>query len=85
MVRHSLCIRLQVLIGAPCSNKVDMYSYGVVLWEIITGEQPRRGMLREIRCTAFLQIWGGGGLAGVGFSYPRPSADIFLQNLPLII
>jgi len=39
----------EVLIGAPCSNKVDMYSYGVVLWEIITGEQPRRGMLREIR------------------------------------
>lgn len=40
---------LQVLIGAPCSNKVDMYSFGVIMWELVTGEQPRRGMLREIK------------------------------------
>ena len=47
-------ILLQVLIGAPCSNKVDMYSFGVIMWELITGEQPRRGMLRDIR---YSLIW----------------------------
>ncbi len=25
-----------------------MYSYGVVLWEIITGEAPERGRLRDV-------------------------------------
>ena len=26
-----------------------MYSYGVVLWEIVTGEAPERGRLRDVR------------------------------------
>lgn len=50
-----LLLLLQVLIGAPCSNKVDMYSFGVIMWELITGEQPRRGMLRDIRYLLDLQ------------------------------
>ncbi|KAL3143486.1 hypothetical protein ABBQ38_002293 [Trebouxia sp. C0009 RCD-2024] len=29
-----------------CSTKVDMYSFGVVLWEIATQEVPQRGFLR---------------------------------------
>ena len=28
--------------------QVDSYSYGVLLWEIVTKEQPVRGHLREI-------------------------------------
>ena len=27
--------------------QVDMYSFGVVLWEIVTCEQPSRGQLRD--------------------------------------
>ena len=31
------------------SEKADIYSFGVVIWEIVTGEKPRRGFLRIIQ------------------------------------
>ena len=39
----------EVLMGAACTDKVDIFSYGVLLWEIVTGQQPKRGQLRECR------------------------------------
>ena len=36
--------------GGRCSEKVDIFSYGVVLWELVTGESPVRGRLRPVRC-----------------------------------
>lgn len=36
----------EVLLGRPVSPKADVYSYGVVLWELATNERPERGMLR---------------------------------------
>lgn len=41
---------VQVLLGKTgCTEKVDMYSYGVVLWELCTGESPSGRQLRSVR------------------------------------
>jgi serine/threonine protein kinase len=35
--------------GLRCTEKCDLFSFGVVLWEVVTGETPQRGRLRSIR------------------------------------
>ena len=37
----------QVAYTQPCLLQVDMFSFGVVLWEIVTQETPRCGFLRR--------------------------------------
>lgn len=37
----------EVILGHRCSSPVDIWSFGVVLWEICTGEPPVRGQLRQ--------------------------------------
>ena len=35
------------------TNKADIYSFGVVIWEICTLERPAwRGNLRDIKCAS---------------------------------
>ena len=46
----------EVLMGGRCSEKVDIFSYGVVLWELVTGESPVRGRLRPVRCVPRFSI-----------------------------
>ncbi len=35
-----------------CDEKADIFSYGVVLWELITQQHPRRGCLRDFQVMA---------------------------------
>lgn len=37
-----------MLWGEKCTEKADIFSYGIVLWEIIAGERPVRGQLRDV-------------------------------------
>ncbi|DBB04569.1 hypothetical protein WJX77_008736 [Trebouxia sp. C0004] len=39
----------ELILDGTCTEKVDMYSFGVILWELITTEVPRRGRLRAIK------------------------------------
>ena len=38
----------EVILCAKCTPAADMFSYGVVLWEICTGEVPVRGRMRDV-------------------------------------
>ena len=46
----------ELLTGGKCNEVADIFSFGVLLWELVTGEMPRRGKLRDLRqvtCPAF--------------------------------
>lgn len=38
----------EVILGQQCTTKADVFSFGVVLWEICTGEIPVRGQMRPV-------------------------------------
>jgi serine/threonine protein kinase len=39
----------ELLNGRKCTASVDVYSFGVLAWEVCTGECPRRGSMRDLR------------------------------------
>lgn len=36
---------------------MDIYSFGVILWELVTGDSPQRGRMRAIKCVAFVHAY----------------------------
>ena len=39
----------ELINGGECSEKADIYSIGVILWEIVTAERPYRKQFRAAR------------------------------------
>ncbi|KAK9804917.1 hypothetical protein WJX72_011872 [[Myrmecia] bisecta] len=39
----------ECLMGKRCTEKVDIFSFAVILWEICTGLVPQRGQMRSVR------------------------------------
>lgn len=38
----------ELLLGEQCDESTDMFSFGVILWEICTGQQPVRGAMANV-------------------------------------
>lgn len=38
----------ELISGGKCTEKADIFSFGVVLYEILTAEHPRRGCMVQI-------------------------------------
>eukprot|EP00208_Stichococcus_sp_RCC1054_P006737 CAMPEP_0206141092 /NCGR_PEP_ID=MMETSP1473-20131121/11769_1 /ASSEMBLY_ACC=CAM_ASM_001109 /TAXON_ID=1461547 /ORGANISM="Stichococcus sp, Strain RCC1054" /LENGTH=771 /DNA_ID=CAMNT_0053535505 /DNA_START=465 /DNA_END=2780 /DNA_ORIENTATION=- len=39
----------ELILGVRCTDKVDIFSFGVLLWELSTQEMPIRGQLRDVQ------------------------------------
>ena len=42
----------EVLLGKACSEKADIYSFGVLLHELASGESPSNRQLRKLWCAS---------------------------------
>lgn len=73
----------ELLLGKKINEKVDIYSFGVVLWEIVTGEQAFRCQLRDVRVKEECPQAIANLIDACVECDPdrRPSAEVVLQRL----
>ncbi|KAK9847293.1 hypothetical protein WJX84_006036 [Apatococcus fuscideae] len=66
----------EILLGQKCSEKADIYSMGVIMWELITGERPHFRSLRPLRVPEEVPADMAGVVSSCRASAPnaRPSA-----------
>jgi len=38
----------ELLMGERCTEAIDLFSFGVCLWEVVTGQIPTRGYMRDV-------------------------------------
>lgn len=63
----------------PYNEKVDVYSYGVVLWEMTTLKKPFDGMDRD---RFFAEVVRGSHRPPINKKWPKPWTDL-MQVMPL--
>ena len=44
IIIYNYCVSLQILMEEPASQKCDVYSYAIVLWELATFQVPLEGL-----------------------------------------
>lgn len=71
----------------PYSFQSDVYSYGIVLFELMTGELPysQTGNRDQVRDTAHAETWGGGWGGGAQQPNTRSASQssLFLNRVQL--
>ena len=71
----------ETITGLKCTEKVDIWSYGIVLWELVTLEQPERGRNRPVRYPQLLNVSGmcSGGWCSWHVQHGRASRSARLR------
>ena len=46
------------ILGEAADERADIFSYGILLYEICTSEVPERGHLRSVRCEQSMRLQG---------------------------
>ncbi len=39
----------ELISGGRCTEKADIFSFGIVLYEIVTAKQPIRGQMKPVK------------------------------------
>ena len=71
----------EVLTGGRATDKADAYSFGVLLWELSTGERPRRGLRPETEDEAPAVVRDLIAACLASDPEQRPSADDIVRVL----
>ena len=66
----------EVAEGAPYNAAVDVYSFGIILWELNTGRKPFEGLTREL---FYEQVVHGGERPSIKSKWPEALSSLMTQ------
>ena len=66
----------EVAEGTPYNAAVDVYSFGIMLWELNSGKKPFEGLSRE---SFYEQVVHGGERPPIKSKWPEPVSSLITQ------